>query len=907
MKSWRRRAPIALGSILAVCGAALEAANSLAGAAAAPRAVTIPLIAAGGLIAIGNVAASRYSAWRREERERRRLLHGAVRPGRVRELDMYGVGVTRSAVAESLRSDPGRDSAPPYVPRAIDDALRDALRRARFVVVSGRSKAGKSRTAFEMLREVSPDAWLTVPASTTAIEAIAQHGVTTEGETRIWLDDLNDYLDRGALTTAVIGSLLDDPNVAVVATLRSSERDRFLNARGPTARDARDVLQQAVEVELPTLLDANEARDAARLYPGGDFSQGVGTFFTSVEELIEKYQGGLDSAPIGTGLVMAAVDWRRVGITRVVSRAELVELLPLYLPGALLSEEVVSAGLEWANAPVSSSVRLLDATEGRDPYFRAIDPILDYDDRVREIPEEAWKRVLNMCSPEEASDMFLPAKTRGLIRVAEEIAAKAMLSTDPSKRLFAMARLGMVKHELGELEEAERLYREPAEGGYLPAMVNLGAILIESEPEEGARWLRTAAEAGDPRGLGALNYAGVCEQQGRLEEAREWYAKAAAAGNMPALVRLASFLENDDPDEAERLLRKAAAPSTDPLADHPFVTGGVDPKFELGRFLIGRDDREAAEWLERSEASGNAWAGFLLGVLARDQGRADEALTRFRAAADAGLPEGAQEIAGALAEARKSEEAEAWLRQAADAGLHTSAARLADLLVRAERFDEAEAYARQAAGAGVPMGMFYLGTILYGRGDTDGALRAWIQAAEKGDQPSMFNAGRVFQERGQLPSAEFWYRKAIEAGAEGMAAAAHNLGTVLWDMHQDAEAAAWLARAGEHDNPDAFSDTAYGLMLFGRGDYEAAKARFDRVSDSGYRNVEIYRQLLFADQTSDPEGEGRLRARAELGDPDAAYGMALISMGRGQYLVGRYWMERANQERTLVIPIWRPS
>lgn len=202
------------------------------------------------------------------------------------------------------------------------------------------------------------------------------------------------------------------------------------------------------------------------------------------------------------------------------------------------------------------------------------------------------------------------------------------------------------------------------------------------------------------------------------------------------------------------------------------------------------------------------------------------------------------------------------------------------------------------------MGIFYLGTILYGRGDADGALRVWIRAAEKGDKPSMFNVGRVLHEKRQLPGAEFWYRKAVEAGVGS--AAAYNLGVVLWDLGQDAEAADWLARAGEQSDPDAFSDTAYGLMLYGRGQYEAAKVRFDRVIESGTRDVDIYRTLLFDNGAPDSNGEGRLRARAELGDPDAAYGMALILIGRAQYLVGRYWMDRTGDE-LLLTPLWRPS
>ncbi len=87
--------------------------------------------------------------------ERSSLLAGLVevpladgRLPRVAGLDPYSLGTTPSAYgnAETYGQ---RDE---YVPRAIDESLAAALRPGRLVVLVGPSKAGKTRTAFEVLR-----------------------------------------------------------------------------------------------------------------------------------------------------------------------------------------------------------------------------------------------------------------------------------------------------------------------------------------------------------------------------------------------------------------------------------------------------------------------------------------------------------------------------------------------------------------------------------------------------------------------------------------------------------------------------------------------------------------------------------------------------------------------------------
>jgi tetratricopeptide (TPR) repeat protein len=268
------------------------------------------------------------------------------------------------------------------------------------------------------------------------------------------------------------------------------------------------------------------------------------------------------------------------------------------------------------------------------------------------------------------------------------------------------------------------------------------------------------------------------------------------------------------------------------------------------------------------------------------------------------LPEGAAELGAALIRLGRAEEGEEWLRKAADEGIHTAAARLADFLVRSGRLAEAEPYARQAASGGEIMGTFYLGFILYSRGDTDGALRVWLPAAETGDAVCMYNVGRIFQERKQLPLAASWYRRAIDAGQhEGV----YNLATALYGMGQDAEAIDCFAKAAEIPDATGLAQATYGLILFGRSQYAEARAYLNTALDAGSDIAEMYLRALFSTAPSGADGEAQLRAKAEFGDSDAGFATALIMLGRGQYLVSHYWMDRINEPPPSPVRIWRPG
>ena len=902
----RRARPLGLsvGAVVALLGIGIGAANEIGGVTNPPTWLAVLLIVMGALVAIAAEISSRIARRHEEDRHVAALLRGGRPPDLARDADPFDAGVTRSRLAEQLALNSNR-AEPPYVRRVVDAALDAALVNSRFVILTGRSKAGKSRSALEAVKRARGDARLLIPASTAAVGELLTLEVAKDTAVVLWLDDLQDYLDSGAVDTGKLGLFLANPRAAVIATIRTSERDRFSADSSPIARDARDVLHLGSNIHLDFGLQEEEVSEATSLYPGGDFSESIGGFFTAVDELLRKLEQGQVSNPVGYALVHAAIDWRRVGFTRGAALTELQNLLPLYVPGALLSESALTSAAEWANEPVSSGARLLSAVAGPDGSnrFTAADPLIDHEDGVRDVPVDAWRAVLAFCSPEEAADIMIPAQTRGHVDFAKEAGEKALRIVDKKSRLLAQTRLATIYHFNGELAEAERLYREPAEAGHIAALVNLGSLLRASEPDEAERLLLRAADQGDP--LGKSNLANLYISQGRFAAARDLAEEAVQDGtHYPSFVQLAQLIEDSDPDRAESLLRRAVE-----LADAdetPRFATETRPKFALGRFLLLSDPEESGQLLEECANNGDANAAFFRGLLFKEAGNRDESLVWFQKAADAGDTGGEFELGLYYTEQGDDVQAEHWFRKAAQGeGLPADAAAgwLASLLFRGGRTDEAELFATQAANADDPTGLYYLAETMRLRGDINGALEIWRSGAAKGDTRCAHRLGFEFHQRGDLKAAAEWYRKAADGGSDE---AAYNLATVLLEFGQFDDALEQFEAAGSAGTLAGPAQTVWGLILFGRGDTDGARAELSAAAAVGAPNAQKSLDVLFGDDESGAGGHERLQARAALGDDEAVFSLAMIALSRREFVTTKYWLDVNRQKFAALVGLTIP-
>jgi Flp pilus assembly protein TadD len=156
--------------------------------------------------------------------------------------------------------------------------------------------------------------------------------------------------------------------------------------------------------------------------------------------------------------------------------------------------------------------------------------------------------------------------------------------------------------QVGDDQEAERLYRLAAAGGDLSAAFNLGNLL---------------------------------HRTGREQEAIAVYQRAATAGQADAAYNLARiFLDKEDLEEAEPLLRQA------------MDAGIVEAINDLAKVRLGRGDTAEAEALVRQAvAAGDQFAIFNLGLLLQARGAFDEAETWLQCAAAAGHVEASRSLA----------------------------------------------------------------------------------------------------------------------------------------------------------------------------------------------------------------------------------------------------------------------
>src|SRR5712691_5501788 len=229
-----------------------------------------------------------------EPRQGPRSLLRLSPPPPVRGLHPFrsGLGIFDSAIAAAYRVG---QAPPPYVPRDVDSWLDEALATSLFVLVTGSSNAGKSRTAFAAATRMEPEPLLLVPASARALpDLLASDEVVGDGRPALlWLDDLARYLTVPGVRPALFESVkakreANGQTVVVLATLNLTESGALLSATGEIGRSMREILGSAFEVTVPSEMSPAERERATRLYPGQQFSTGIGQHFTSTFDLINR-------------------------------------------------------------------------------------------------------------------------------------------------------------------------------------------------------------------------------------------------------------------------------------------------------------------------------------------------------------------------------------------------------------------------------------------------------------------------------------------------------------------------------------------------------------------------------------------------------------------------------------------
>ncbi|MFD7826002.1 tetratricopeptide repeat protein [Kitasatospora sp. NPDC059803] len=502
---------------------------------------------------------------------------------RLDQVDPHDLGVSESKYTAG-----GHE---PYVARpSADRELDEALAAGGFVLVTGGSKAGKSRTLHERLIRSHGEARLMVPRRHRgALEALIRVGLPqTSGpgeEVVVWLDDLHHYLLSGALDTGVLDLLLrHDPPFLLVATLTHRHREELRTLDNEVGRAAGAVLRRATVVTLPRALVEEERREAALVYPREDFSQrGIGETLVAAPALESRFDAGTEQCPEGWLVVRAAADWARMGALALLDEPTLRELFDEYRRWAAEldvepGEAVFHAGVDWARDRASAGIALLGraADEPGRPGYAVFPYIAEYLDAVggpeTEIPDFAWTRAARTLSDADLLTLAYMAGARDKEDVATALLTRLVeQGEEEDVRATAALLLALVCLYRREFAEAEALLRQAEAAGPENvaelAKVELADLLAARGDYPAARELLEAAiSARDPHIalIAQAGLAGVQWQLGEVEQAERLLAAVLAYG-----------VEEVGPRATEQLGRVLAGQGGAPVIA-PLGLGGPD-------------------------------------------------------------------------------------------------------------------------------------------------------------------------------------------------------------------------------------------------------------------------------------------------------------------------------------------
>jgi tetratricopeptide (TPR) repeat protein len=453
-----------------------------------------------------------------------------------------------------------------YVSRDFESQLTAAIRAALaktgapLVMLSGATKSGKTRAAFEALRcDELRDAWLVVPRSGASVEALLRPGALPRhwSPLIVWLDDIERYasIDASGLHEGMLRNLDCDRPVVLLAT----EGGRGYIQPMPLEEDPLEGLRDlAVSIEVPVRLSKSELSRAERLYDGGllvEIEQlGIGRRMVAMSELKYRLKRSSVDSREGIAVLRAAVDWRRAGALRP-PRAEQLELLYRHYLDASLdpNAELFTAGLQWTRRSLpGTDISLLrragSELDGYEPYDLVVELAVT---EWPEIDACMLRQIAGLAEPEDRFRVATTAYDAGESDLALELLKLAQDAGDP--RLLAIVALntGTLLARRGELPAAEAAYRLADELDSQRGAFNLGQLLRERGALEDAEsaYLR-ADERGSPEG--AVNLGFLLERRGDRDGALAAYRRAADRGSRKGAGNLRRLRGPEPMEVAER-------------------------------------------------------------------------------------------------------------------------------------------------------------------------------------------------------------------------------------------------------------------------------------------------------------------------------------------------------------------
>ncbi|WP_152627917.1 hypothetical protein [Streptacidiphilus neutrinimicus] len=592
-----------------------------------------------------------------------------------------------AAVPGDVPNARSRFALPAYVRRPHDDELRHRLngirsgQRAELVVVRGGSCVGKTRTAYEAVKECLADWQLLYPKSAQSIILAHKAGLLTE-RTVLWLDNAHQlfFEPEGEQAAATVQSLLEENGpIAVIATIWPEEyraltahpapragQDELKPRPDPHGR-ARDLLGSSALITVPdafTEPQMGDLRRLARVDPALEMAldwvsapSEVTQTLAAGPELLDRWVHATN--PYGGAVLTAAIDARRLGVRSMLPAEFLRGAAPVYLVGKHRInppedwfDQALAYGLEEVK-DVAGALQLVPRTDG----MGAQPGVFDLADYLQE-------RAASQRRGDVPADPFWRAALDHLDNGAD------------------LDRMGTQAFNKSRFRWAERLCLRAAELGHAPAVESLchlytetGHILLAATRDR----LLDLARGADDGGY-SLWYVGSTLASIATEPESE-----------PGLAAVAGAV----------LIEAFEAGSMD--AVHAFKELCRDQGVDASAFVRQAEQKRAAEQprealsrevaVLRAAAGGDADSVAAFEHLVADRGQSFRALVRY------GATDQSLVILGLSLRMRKAGGQDAFevlLRAVADTGAWHAVSGLASYLYQTDRDDEADEVLTQA-------------------------------------------------------------------------------------------------------------------------------------------------------------------------------------------------------------------
>jgi len=430
----------------------------------------------------------------------------APRWRRVHEIeDPVRLGVHPSPVRPSptvaLPTDPGL-RVPDYVPRDVSGRLAQALTATSFVLIVGDATAGKSRLAYEVVRQRLPNHWFIAPNGPADLASTMEQARRL-GDCVVWLDDLERFLGPDGLTVQLVSAVSTPQpgHVVLLGTIRSQEHARFsprweraANDPGlPRSRLARDVLRLAYEIHLSRrwsdaeVLLARASTDPRVTEAARHADQyGIAEYLAAGPQLLAEWRDAWSPGhhPRAAALVAAAVDVYRAGMRRAVGVTLLRRLHALHLTargGETLRPESFEEALAWATEPLhATSSLLVPAGRGRYRPFGYLIDATEADPEQPDIPESTWQTLIDKVPPADCWHLGEAACARRLLDIAQSAFRRAAGAGNQAAELKVVDCIGESGQRVKALAALHDIVEErtrsagPRDPGVLDARQALG-------------------------------------------------------------------------------------------------------------------------------------------------------------------------------------------------------------------------------------------------------------------------------------------------------------------------------------------------------------------------------------------------------------------------------------------------